>query len=366
MCCSVPAASRGGKPWPTSSRRSGRAGEAGPERVKGASSWVGRVSDRLIVSQMPAAAQNPPTPSPPALSERLPPVLVVDDEPALRHLLRVIIERLGYPLVEAGDGQQALLRLEEEPRPRVVLCDVRMPRMSGLDFLRSVRERDVFVVMMSAYASTDLAIEALRDGAYDFITKPFRPEEIGACLKRIVERERLAEENRQLRQQVRQQQELAGFIGRSAPAREVMAVIERVAAYPSTVLLTGESGTGKELLAQALHERSDRRQGPMVAVNCAAIPEALLESELFGYERGPSPAPCGRTRASSSRPRAGPCCSTRSGRCRWACRPSCCACSRTASTAHRRHQGPARSTCGWWRRPPATSSRRSRQGRLRE
>ncbi len=230
---------------------------------------------------MPAAAPNP---SPAEL--RLPAVLVVDDEPALRHLLRVIIERLGYPLVEAGDGQQALARLDEEPRPRVVLCDVRMPRMSGLDFLRSVRERDVFVVMMSAYASTDLAIEALRDGAYDFITKPFRPEEIGACLKRIVERERLAEENRQLRQQVRQQRELMGFIGRSAPAREVMAVIERVAAYPSTVLLTGESGTGKELLAQALHERSDRRGGPMVAVNCAAIPEALLESELFGHERG--------------------------------------------------------------------------------
>ncbi|MCK6505574.1 sigma-54 dependent transcriptional regulator [Myxococcota bacterium] len=216
----------------------------------------------------------------------LPKVLVVDDEAALRHLLRVILGRLGYPFVEAADGLQALACLEADPTLRVVLCDVRMPRMSGMDFLRQARQRDAFVVMMSAYASTDLAVEALREGAYDFISKPFRADEIRACLQRIVDRQQLADENRQLRARVRAQRELEGFIGRSAAAVEVMSVIERVAAYPSTVLLTGESGTGKELLARALHERSDRSRAPLVAVNCAAIPESLLESELFGHERG--------------------------------------------------------------------------------
>ncbi|MCB9780176.1 MAG: sigma-54-dependent Fis family transcriptional regulator [Alphaproteobacteria bacterium] len=216
----------------------------------------------------------------------LPAVLVVDDEDSLRHLLRVILQRLGYPVREAGDGRAALEELERSPEVRVVLCDVRMPRMGGLDFLREVRGRDVFVVMMSAYASTDLAVEALRAGAYDFISKPFRADEIRACLQRIVDREELAQENRRLRAQVRQQEDLEGFIGQSEAAREVMALVTRVAAYPSTVLLTGESGTGKELLAGALHKRSTRASGPMVAVNCAAIPENLLESELFGHERG--------------------------------------------------------------------------------
>jgi len=220
------------------------------------------------------------------LDTGLPAVLVVDDEASLRHLLKVIIERLGYPLFQAPGAREALQVLADNPQIRVVFCDVRMPRMSGMDLLRELAGRGVFMVMMSAYASTDLAVEALREGAYDFISKPFRADEIRACLQRIVDREALAAENRRLRAQVGGAQELEGFIGRSEAAREVMAMIERVAAYPSTVLLTGESGTGKELLARALHRRSDRSGAPMVAVNCAAIPENLLESELFGHERG--------------------------------------------------------------------------------
>ncbi len=216
----------------------------------------------------------------------LPSVLVVDDEASLRHLLTVILGRLGYPYLQASDGVDALALLDAHPEVRIVLSDVRMPRLSGLDLLRQLRQRGLFVVMMSAYASTDLAVEALREGAYDFISKPFRADEIRACLQRIVDREQLAEENRQLRARVREQEELDGFIGRSDAAREVMAVIARVASYPSTVLLTGESGTGKELLAHALHRRSPRADRPLVAVNCAAIPENLLESELFGHERG--------------------------------------------------------------------------------
>jgi len=214
------------------------------------------------------------------------PVLVVDDEENLRHLLRVILRREGYSVIEAGDGRAALAALQEAPGVRVVLCDIRMPRMDGMAFLDAVSGRDLHVVMMSAYGSTDTAIEALDRGAYDYVSKPFRAEEIRACLDRIAERDRLETENRRLRETVRERWNLEGFIGRSAAAREVMDVVRQVAGYPSTVLFTGESGTGKELLARALHSLSPRRGAPFVPVNCAAIPESLLESELFGHERG--------------------------------------------------------------------------------
>jgi len=213
-------------------------------------------------------------------------VLVVDDEEPLRHLLRVILERAGYEPVLAGDGVAALAELEADPSLRIVLCDIRMPRMDGLTFLERIAGRGLRVVMMSAFGTTETAIEALTRGAFDYVSKPFRAEEIRVCLERIVERERLEEENRRLRASVAREGGLAGFIGRSDAVRQLLQVVERVAAYPSTVLITGESGTGKELLARAVHTLSPRSGRKLVAVNCAAIPENLLESELFGHQRG--------------------------------------------------------------------------------
>jgi two-component system response regulator AtoC len=214
------------------------------------------------------------------------PVLVVDDEESLRHLLQVIVEGAGYPVHEAADGQQALQVLDEHPEIRIVLSDIRMPRMDGMALLEAVKGRDLRVVMMSAYGSTDTAVAALGRGARDYISKPFRPNEIRVCLARIVDRDRLEAENAQLRQSVAVDGGIAGFVGRSPPARAVQQVIAKVSAYPSTVLLTGESGTGKELLARAVHAGSPRSERAFVPINCAAIPESLLESELFGHERG--------------------------------------------------------------------------------
>lgn len=213
-------------------------------------------------------------------------VLVIDDEESLRHLLRMILERSGYRVIEATNGADGVAQLDAHPEVRVVMCDIRMPSMDGLAFLEAVAERDLRVVMMSAYGTTDTAMECLRRGACDYITKPFRIDEIRICLERIIEREQLLDENRTLRQQIQSSHTLAGFIGRSPAAQEVMAVVRKVAAYPTTVLFTGESGTGKELMAHALHTLSPRASRPFVPINCAALPESLLESELFGHERG--------------------------------------------------------------------------------
>ena len=232
---------------------------------------------------MPGAA-----PSEAGASERasLPRVLVIDDEESLRHLLRVILERSGYEVLQATDGVEALDALVRNPDVRIALCDIRMPRMDGLAFLDAVRGRDLRVVMMSAYGTTDTAVEALKRGAADYVSKPFRADEIRICLERLLERDALEAENRRLRAVAEGRGNLEGFVGQSAAARAVMDAVVKIAGYPSTVLLTGESGTGKELLARALHARSTRADRPFVAVNCAAIPESLLESELFGHERG--------------------------------------------------------------------------------
>ena len=213
-------------------------------------------------------------------------VLVIDDEESLRHLLRTILERSGYVVLEASNGRDGVARLDANPDIRIVMCDIRMPSMDGLAFLDAVSERDLRVVMMSAYGTTDTAMECLRRGAHDYITKPFRIDEIRICLDRIAERERLLDENRNLRQQIRAGNTLEGFIGSSEAATAVMDMVRKVAAYPTTVLFTGESGTGKELMANALHTLSPRADKPFVPINCAALPESLLESELFGHERG--------------------------------------------------------------------------------
>jgi two-component system response regulator AtoC len=215
-------------------------------------------------------------------------VLVVDDEENLRHLLSLILGRAGYVVSVASNGREALGRLAGVD---VVLCDIRMPDMDGLTLLGALPPDAPPVIVMSAYGTMDTALEAMRRGAYDYVSKPFKADEIVLTLRKLEEREslaadrgRLAVENARLHERVGEPVE--GFVGRSPAVQELLRVLGRAARHDSTVLLSGESGTGKELLARALHRLSPRAKGPWVAVNCAAIPETLLESELFGHVKG--------------------------------------------------------------------------------
>jgi len=215
-------------------------------------------------------------------------ILVVDDEESIRLGLKGILGRQGYRVEVAAGADEALARIVADP-PDVVFLDVRMPGRDGISLTRDIVERGLptTIIVMSAYGSVESAIEAMKAGAYDYITKPFKPDELALTLAKAEERENLRRENARLRaERGPSPGDFNGIIGRSEPMRRVFALIEKVAEYKSTVLVTGESGTGKELVARAIHQRSPRAGAPFVAVNCGAIPETLLESELFGHRRG--------------------------------------------------------------------------------
>ncbi len=214
-------------------------------------------------------------------------VLVVDDEENLRLVVRTFLKRDGYEVEVASSGEEALA-LVESFGPDVILTDVRMPRMGGLDLLATLKAKgiDSTVIVMSAYGNVDLALEAIKAGAYDYIQKPFKAEEVLLTLRKAEEREALRRENRALRQEIRKENVFEEILAKSPPMQAVFKTISKVADYKTTALITGESGVGKELVARAIHKRSNRRGGPFIAVNCGAIPEQLLESELFGYKRG--------------------------------------------------------------------------------
>jgi two-component system response regulator AtoC len=209
----------------------------------------------------------------------------------MRHMLSALLGREGYEPVAAASGRAALDQLAASSFD-AVLCDVRMPGMSGLELLAELGRRGIRcpVIVMSAYGSVELAIEAMKQGAYDYISKPFAPEEVVLVLRKAEERERLWRENQSLRKALAEAawaEEVSATIVARAPAMlEILRTVAKLAEHKTTVLITGESGTGKELIARALHEHGQRRDQPFVAVNCGAIPEALLESELFGYRRG--------------------------------------------------------------------------------
>jgi len=214
-------------------------------------------------------------------------VLVVDDEPGLRQSLGLLLSDAGYAVTAEQDGRRALDRAIAEPFD-LVLCDVRMPEMDGLTFLRNYRSRggSALVIVMSAYGGEDAAIAAMKEGAYDYLPKPFRPDEVVLTLRKAEERERLRQEVAGLRAQLASGPAERGLVAESGAMRQALALVARVAEHNTTVLITGESGTGKEVIARAIHRASPRATRAFVGINCAAIPEALLESELFGHVRG--------------------------------------------------------------------------------
>src|SRR5213596_1727119 len=214
-------------------------------------------------------------------------VLVVDDEPGLRQSLGLLLADAGYAVTAEGDGRRGLERALAEPFD-LILCDVRMPGLDGLAFLRGYRERggEGLVIMMSAYGGEDAAIAAMKEGAYDYIPKPFRPDEVVLTLRKAEERERLRHTVAGLRAQLDTTPVARALVAESPAMKQALDLVARVADHNTTVLITGESGTGKEVIARAIHRASPRAAGPFVAVNCAAIPDTLLESELFGYVKG--------------------------------------------------------------------------------
>ncbi|MDF0652437.1 MAG: sigma-54 dependent transcriptional regulator [Nitrospira sp.] len=214
-------------------------------------------------------------------------VLIVDDEVNIRNALVTMLAKKGYRVFGAGTGAEALQHLEEA-RVGLVITDLRMPGMGGLEFLRRLKDKgsDTEVVVMTAFGSIDTAVEAMRLGAYDYLTKPIDRERFGVVVEKALERHTLTSENKQLRDRLETRTRFDQMVGESDAMRGVYALVEMVADSDVAVLLTGESGTGKELVARAIHHKSPRADGPFIAMNCGALPENLFESELFGYEKG--------------------------------------------------------------------------------
>ena len=214
-------------------------------------------------------------------------ILIIDDEENLRHMLSLMLAREGYRTQTAADGAEGLRCVRENVHD-FILCDIRMPEMDGKTFLTKVLEERVNspIIIMSAYATVDIAVECMKMGAYDFISKPFKKDEIVMALKKAEERERLKAENIRLRKVVAGENIFCDIISRNSAMLEIFTQIRKISGLKTTVLILGESGTGKELVARAIHRNGNRSKRPFVAVNCGAIPENLLESVLFGHMRG--------------------------------------------------------------------------------
>jgi two-component system response regulator AtoC len=214
-------------------------------------------------------------------------VLIVDDESGMRHMLSVLLEREGYSIDTAQNGKEGLDKIKANEYA-LVLCDIRMPEMDGLTFLESTKSlnKQLPVIMMSAFGNVDTAIEAMKKGAYDYVSKPFKADEILIRLQRLTDQETLMFENQSLKRVLHQETSFSNIIARSPRMLDIFDTIRKIAEYKTTVLITGESGSGKELIARAIHFNSPRSNKPFIAINCSAIPETLLESELFGYVKG--------------------------------------------------------------------------------
>src|SRR5438445_3011224 len=223
-----------------------------------------------------------------ASSDRRPPrILVVDDERSMRELLAIVLRREGYEVLLAETGAAAIETLKRE-RVDLLISDIKMPDVSGVDVLRAAKriDQDILGIMITAFASTETAVEAMRLGACDYLSKPFDVDLLNMKVREKVENRQIRQENVLLKRTLGLSHQFSNIIGRSEAMLAVFKMIETVARTGSTILLTGESGTGKGLVAQAIHFHSLRREKPMVSLNCGALPENLLESELFGHMRG--------------------------------------------------------------------------------
>ncbi len=216
-----------------------------------------------------------------------PRILIVDDEQIVRESLTNWLKEESYQVEAAENGTLALEKIRQSPF-QVVLLDLKMPGMDGIQVLTELKKDfpDIEVIIMTAYGSVNTAVEAIKAGAYDYIVKPFDPEEVALLIKKILEHKNLILENILLRQQLEERYEFEDLIGKGAAMQQVFELIRNVAPTQATVLITGESGTGKELVAKAIHAISPRRFEPFIALSCGALPDTLLESELFGYEKG--------------------------------------------------------------------------------
>ena len=214
-------------------------------------------------------------------------ILVVDDEQSMRDVLSIMLKRAGYGVTTASDGEEAVGHIHKEIFD-LVITDLRMPKMGGLDVLKTVKARspETVVLVITAFASAESAVEAMKHGAYDYLTKPFQVDEVQLIIRNALERRRLSTENMLLKREMASQSSFSRIIGQSDAMQRVFEVIKKVADSKSNVLIGGESGTGKELVARAIHYNSSRVQMPFVTVNCSAVPETLLESELFGHMKG--------------------------------------------------------------------------------
>ncbi len=216
-------------------------------------------------------------------------LLLVEDEPGLRQMMEILFRRQGYAVVSAPGCRVALDAIESAPQPfPAIVTDLSMPDGSGLDVLAAAKSRSpsTQVILVTAHSTIENALEAMRSGAYDFVAKPFEAGELAALVGKAIEKQSIVAENERLKAQISRISGGGDVLGKSAAMRQVLELATRVAAAKTTVIITGESGTGKERLARHIHERSDRASAPFLVVNCGALPEALMESELFGHEKG--------------------------------------------------------------------------------
>ena len=211
-------------------------------------------------------------------------ILIIDDEKAIRKTLSEILSYEGYKIDEAGDGEEGLKKFREKEYD-VILCDIKMPKMDGIEFLEKAKEAnpDIPIIMISGHGTIETAVEAVKKGAYDYISKPPDLNRLLITIRNAMDKTSLVAETKVLKRRVSKVQEM---IGDSAPIQKIKETIEKVAPTDARILITGENGVGKELVARWVHEKSNRASGPLIEVNCAAIPGELIESELFGHEKG--------------------------------------------------------------------------------